>query len=120
MDRNSIIGLSLIFVILITFAYVNQPDEEEVRAAQRQRDSIAMVQLREDSVTRLMATEAKQEDSLVTVDTAVAKSRYGVFAPFSNGTDDFATIENDEVKITVASKGGRVYRDELKKQKRSD
>ncbi len=121
MDRNSIIGLSLIFVILITFAYVNQPNEDEVRAAQRQRDSLAYVQIREDSVARLTAVNAQQQDTLTSIiDTAVAHSRFGVFANFSTGTESFTTIENDEVKVLISNKGGRVYSAELKKQKRSD
>jgi YidC/Oxa1 family membrane protein insertase len=122
MDRNSIIGLSLIFVILVTFAYVNQPNEEEVKAAQRQRDSIAQVQYREDSMARLAVIQTQQQDSLTpkTTDTLAAQSRYGVFAPFSTGEETYTTIENEEVKITVANKGGRIYSAELKKQKRSD
>jgi YidC/Oxa1 family membrane protein insertase len=123
MDRNSIIGLVLIFAIIISFAYLNQPNETEVRAAKLQRDSIARVQAREDSAN-LVATinQIKKTDSASTekVDTAASNNRYGVFGAFADGKESFTAIENAEIKVTVSNKGGRVYSVELKKQKRSD
>jgi len=123
MDRNSIIGLVLIFVIIISFAYLNQPNEAEVRAAKQQKDSIARVQAREDSLNLITAlTQAKQKDSSVTnkIDTAASNNRYGVFGIFADGKESFTTIENNEIKVAVSNKGGRVYSVQLKKQKRSD
>jgi YidC/Oxa1 family membrane protein insertase len=43
MDKNTIFGLVLIFVILITFSYLNKPSQQEIDAAKRKSDSIAQV-----------------------------------------------------------------------------
>ena len=43
MDKNTVIGLVIIFLILIGFSYLNRPSEEQVREMQRQ-DSIARVE----------------------------------------------------------------------------
>ena len=45
MDRNSIIGILLIFGILVVFSIMNQPSKEEIEEAKRKRDSIAQVEL---------------------------------------------------------------------------
>jgi YidC/Oxa1 family membrane protein insertase len=122
MDRNSIIGLVLIFIILITFAYVNQPSETELKDAKHKRDSIAWVQAREDSAQRVMLVQQLRKDSTAATgfDSSAANSRYGIFAAFAGGKETFTTIENDEIRVTLTSKGGRVYSVQLKKHKRSD
>ncbi len=122
MDRNSIIGLVLIFVILISFAYFNQPNELELKAAQHKRDSITMVQAREDSAARIALTQQVKSDTaaVTKIDTTVTNSRYGMFAAFSEGKEAFTTLENEEIKVDISNKGGRIYSVQLKKHKRSD
>ena len=55
MDRNTIVGLVLIFVILIGFSYLTRPNEEQLKRIQEQRDSIARVE------AERMALAAQQE-----------------------------------------------------------
>lgn len=121
MDRNSIIGLSLIFVILVTFAYINQPSEEQIKAAKRTQDSIALVQLREDSVAKILAAKAIAQDTIkATPDSTFTSKAFGLFAPYATGTKSFTSIENDDIKVTFSNKGGRIFKVELKKYKRYD
>ncbi|MFN5665590.1 MAG: membrane protein insertase YidC [Bacteroidota bacterium] len=121
MDRNSIIGLSLIFVILVTFAYINQPSEEQIKAAKRAQDSIALVQLREDSVAKILAAKAIAQDTIkATPDSTFTSKAFGLFAPYATGTESFTSIENDDIKVTFSNKGGRIFKVELKKYKRYD
>lgn len=122
MDRNSIIGLVLIFVILVTFAYLNQPNENEIKTAQHKRDSIERIKAIDDSVARMAIVQSVKQDSVksTVIDTAASQSRFGVFAQFSTGTESFTTLENDEVKATITNKGGRLYSVQLKKHKRDD
>jgi YidC/Oxa1 family membrane protein insertase len=44
MDRNSILGIVLIFAILVVFSLINQPSKEDIEAARLRRDSIALVE----------------------------------------------------------------------------
>ena len=121
MDRNSIIGLVLIFLILIGFAWYNQPSEMELQAMKHKQDSIALVKYQADSA--VMATAQLQaNDSAIknTFDTAAAKASYGTFASFSKGEESFTKLENEELLVTFTNKGGRIYSVRLKSQKRFD
>lgn len=123
MDRNSIIGLGLIFLILITFAYVNQPSQEEIDAAKRRQDSIALVRAENDSIALAIAGSAKKDTLLAAkpqLDSNSLQNAYGEFASFTNGNEKVTTLENDEIKVDVSNKGGRIYKVELKKYKRAD
>lgn len=121
MDRNSIIGLVLIFLILIGFAWYNQPSESELQAMKHQQDSIALVKYQADSAA-MAAAQLKVTDSITknTFDTAAAKASYGTFASFSKGEEGFSKLENDEILVTLTNKGGRIYSVQLKSQKRFD
>ena len=44
MDKNTVIGFVLIFLIIIGFNWFTQPSAEERAAAQHRRDSIAAEQ----------------------------------------------------------------------------
>ncbi|MFI5221278.1 MAG: membrane protein insertase YidC [Bacteroidia bacterium] len=122
MDRNSILGLVLIFLILIGFAYWNQPSEADLKASRAQHDSLLRVKEREDSLNLIEALKEKlNKDSVTkTVDTAALKGSLGSFADFSAGKEEFTILENEELKITFTNKGGRIYSVELKKHHRSD
>jgi YidC/Oxa1 family membrane protein insertase len=122
MDRNSIIGLGLIFGILITFAYINQPSKEEIEAAKIKQDSINLVRLQNDSTTLALVQAEKKEAVIAAkgIDSAAKQNAFGSFASFSEGKDDYSILENEELKLKIANKGGRIYQAELKNYKRSD
>ncbi len=45
MDKNTVIGLVLIFAIIVGFSWLNRPNEEQIEAQKRYRDSIQKVEL---------------------------------------------------------------------------
>jgi YidC/Oxa1 family membrane protein insertase len=121
MDRNSIIGLVLIFLILIGFAWYNQPSEMELQTMKHKQDSIALVKYQADSAAMASAQIVLKNDSLKKVfDTVAAKATYGTFASFSKREESFTKLENEELLVTFSNKGGRIYSVQLKKQKRFD
>lgn len=131
MDRNTISGLVLIFVILITFSYFNKPSKEEVEAAKRKRDSIEQVQAEQQRIAEKKAQEAtttqqpqEKADSTTAAKTVPAsenrKDEYGAFGDAAVGTEKFVTLENNLIKVKVSTKGGRIYSVELKNYKRYD
>jgi YidC/Oxa1 family membrane protein insertase len=129
MDKNTITGLALIFVILVTFSYFNKPSERDIEIAQRQSDSIVLVETQ-----NALQAEAKAKEAQVALqsnlsnpasDTAGVKNAenelknlYGVFAEAVKGTEHFITIENNLMKVKVSNKGGKIYSVELKNYKR--
>ncbi|MBL4753989.1 MAG: membrane protein insertase YidC [Flavobacteriales bacterium] len=122
---NSIIGIVLIFLILIGFSYLNRPSPDDILAQQRRQDSaIAQQQVLQDELVKsqaeaaqLRASAADQpqagEDATATIVSDTSKT-YGVFEKALQGQEEFFTIENELLKITISSKGGMVHAVELK------
>ncbi len=126
MDRNTIFGALLIFLILIGFSYFNRPSEQQIAAAKRQRDSIELVRVEQEKkiVSEKKLAEAQatlasgvQGDSVISAADQERKDKFGVFADASVGTEKFYTIENNLMKVTFSNKGGRIYSVELKNYK---
>jgi YidC/Oxa1 family membrane protein insertase len=120
MDRNTLVGFGLIFAIIIGFAYFNQPSDQEVQALKRERDSIALVKQRNDSMEVALASDVQKSEEMKVVDSATMSSAFGGFSSFVNGKEEFSTLENENLKIVLTNKGGRIYSVELKKYKRYD
>ena len=130
MDRNTILGLVLIFALFIGFSVWNSPSEEEKKAQLAKQDSIARVEkqktLLADSLTKLDAGaktkgDSIRKDSLAKVNpTALAKENVEAMGSFSNATvgkNEFFTIENELIKLTFSTKGGRIFSAEVKNMK---
>ena len=109
MNRDNIIGLILIFVILIGFSILNAPSEEEKLETQRQRDSITAVRAEEQRVREaatVLAEETisteKEEIASIENDSlreSALKDRLGYFAGAATGEQDFYTIENELIVL---------------------
>ena len=112
MDKNTITGLVIIFLILIGFSYFTRPSEEQVRAMQRQQDSIARV---ERERMELAARQQQEKDNAAAV--AVQKDTI-----FSQDSLENKTIilENDKVRLHIATQGGRISFVELKEYRTHD
>jgi YidC/Oxa1 family membrane protein insertase len=130
MDRNSVVGLVLIGLILIGFSILNAPSEEELAVMKREQDSIALVQKQEMvkvagqkanssaiAAAPLFADTVNLNDS---ARAALLSDRLGAFADAGTGTESLVTIENDLMKVVLTSLGGRVKSVELKKYKTWD
>ncbi|MEX0968683.1 MAG: membrane protein insertase YidC [Bacteroidia bacterium] len=96
MDRNSIIGIVLIFVILIVFSYLNAPDPSQDALAPRETDTEQVVpQKAEDEAQQI--EKAKEETKPILP---------GDFAAFSEGEEGEVTLENEHLIMRVSRKGG--------------
>lgn len=129
MDRNTIIGLVLIFAILFGFWYFNKPSEEEIAADRHRQDSIAQVRRTEDSIARIILTERRKQDSISKAQEVQAtqvpatdssqiydvnRDKYGIFANSTVGQDKLYILENEVMIITVSAKGGKIISVQLK------
>ena len=126
MDKNTTIGLVLIFAVLVLFSYINKPSKEEIKAAERKRDSIEMVQKQAAAEKELIKKTQFEsiENQTAIVDSqkyaADLKNLYGDFNISASGTEEFIVLENNLMRLTLSTKGGRVYSVELKNYKRHD
>lgn len=128
MNRDNIIGLILIFVILIGFGIFNAPSEEERAEMQRRQDSIvAAHEAEQERIREARAAQATQEQELEqfvsdtlpsaqadSLKQAALRDRMGQFASTARGEEKIITLENDKLIIKVSSKGGRIISVELK------
>ncbi len=121
MDKNTIVGIVLIFAILIGFSYLNKPSQEEIEAAKRHQDSIAQVAAeQQQKVEAQLKQQAEQKkDSLVQSSDSLDVSkeisdRFGVFAQDAKGEEKLITLENNLMRIKISTKGGKIYSVELK------
>lgn len=116
MDRNTIIGLVLIFVIMIGFGILSRPSKEEQAAMQRKADSLATVQA--EIQRKRTEEDAKQKAVLAdSVKKQEVVAQMGSFAKSIEGEKRFITLENNLMKVKLSTLGGRIYSVELKNYK---
>jgi len=102
MDKNTWIGFLIIAVIIIGFTWIQRPSKEQLAEQQRKKDSIALVQQAFAEAQRIsdsisMATEVPVEEKEVET------------AP----EEQWTTLENDHLRLTLSSYGGTIKRAEL-------
>lgn len=125
MDKHTIIGLLLIFVVIFGFSWLNRPSEEEMARRQAEMDSVARV--KEDALARKIEYEREQarRDSLAaigeeTADSARLVEKFGDFANAGVGVEKLTSIENGKLKMVFTNKGGRVRSVEIIGEHRYD
>lgn len=105
MDRNSIIGIILIAAIFVVFGIVNKPSEEELKERER---------LRKEQFTQDSIQKAKEKEALkLQTETKETSASTAESVALTKETE-YYTLENDKLKLTLSSKGGRPYSVELK------
>ena len=120
MDRNTIIGLVLIFALFIGYSWWSSPSKEELEAKQKAQDSLALVQAQTDSLAKIPAEQLAKNDSIKATNDSlqstpeVLKDKLGSFSQSANGDDVEYIVENELLKLNISSKGGRISQAELK------
>lgn len=114
MDKNTITGFILILLIIVGFSWLNKPNKEQLEAARLQQlkqDSIALVESQRQN-NAITETSTVKMDSL-SID-SVNNNKYGSFAKFVKGENQYSTISNNLMELKMASKGGRIASVKLK------
>lgn len=134
MDKKSIIGILLIGVVLVLYSIYTQPSKEEIAKLKHRQDSIARVeQAKQAEIAKQQATAdattkkdviLENNDSLTTENDSIknlqTKNAYGEFSNATQGTRKFIILENNLLKLTFSTKGGKMYSAELKDFKTYD
>lgn len=128
MNKNSIIGFVLIFLIVIGYSYFTAPSAEEIAQQKKEaitRDSIARVEAQraeKQKATDIQNEEAKTissdtaafENSSLDSSTSIAMDFNNPFANAKTGEDKVISIENELYKVKISSKGGMIQSAEVK------
>jgi YidC/Oxa1 family membrane protein insertase len=120
MDRNTVIGFSLIFLILIGYYWYTAPTPEQQAAFQRQQDSLAKVEATKSAPAPASASAADASaQSTPAADSALVNT-LGVMATQLKGESQFITLKSQKLQVDIRTKGGSIGRVVLNNQRRSD
>lgn len=108
---STFIGIGLIFLLLFLWMQTSKPPKQAEQTAPQQTEQ-------QNTPPNQQATPMTQPAAPVQNDSAnqvLTNARFGVFAAASTGTEQYETLENDLLKVTFSSKGGRIKEVFLKK-----
>lgn len=105
MDKNTWIGFLLIAAIIVGFTLLNRPSKEELAERQRVQDSI--------SVARQAMAEAQRISDSITLSMDAANATAPEKVEESKPEEQWITLQNEHLKLTLSSYGGVIQRAEL-------
>lgn len=114
MDKNTLIGFALIFVLLIVWQQFNMPSQEELERQEQIQDSIEQAQqLAEAEIAKPEETTTLtvQDEIAALPDSLKEEKLSGLFGPFSSagsGEEKLITVENELMTLVLTNKGGRI------------
>lgn len=132
MNKNTVIGLVLVFSILMGYFFLTQPSKDEIAKQRAQQDSLRMANQKErdfkdslntflqDSIAALpdsLKPQISEADASVAGSPAVVPEATGPFSHALEQDSNSYWIESDLIRIRIASKGGRPADVELKNYK---
>jgi YidC/Oxa1 family membrane protein insertase len=126
MDRNSIIGIIIIALIIFLWGILSRPNKEELERRKRILDSLKQVQQEQVDQTIIEEQQKEAESEVIKIDKTDTLSvdqlrdKLGYFAESGIGDIEYYTLENSLIRLVVSNKGGRPYSVELKKYKTYD
>ncbi len=127
MDKKSLIGLGLIAVILITWLAISGPSKEQIARSKKIKDSVELAlktQQLADEAKIAAAKEAKKNDTIAqpalsdSAKQVIATGLYKDFSAAVVGKKEVVTIENENIKAFISTKGGNVEKVILKNYQR--
>ncbi len=110
MDRNQIIGFTLIGVLFMVYIFFFGPDPKTETAGV----------VDSTTITRIIEPNAVAQDTLakaVLPDSVLTKQfseKYGIFAAGGTGKEEELVLENKNIQVTLSTKGGNVKKVLLK------
>ena len=135
MDKNTIIGLLIIAGILIGYSLFTRPSQEELAERQRIQDSLRNAQALILPEQQEQQEQAPPAEEVVSPGETVAgvedvsqdaasldqlKDAFGVFGEAAIGDKQYITLENDLIRMSISTLGGRPYAVELKNYQTHD
>lgn len=120
MDRNTIIGFSLILLIIAGYAYWTAPTPEQQARLQKTTDSLEQVALKKRVEDQRKAASVVKADTTVKKDTAALEKAIGGFASAAFGKETEIKLHNKSLTVSLSSKGGRISSVRLNEFKRSN
>ena len=121
LDKKSLIGFALLFVIIAWMFYNAQPTEKEIaaeKAKKTQTEKAALLKKQAVQVPvskAIIATSTTSNDPAQTEKLKATLGNFAYSATLPTAKDGFTTLENDLVVLKISNKGGFVVDATLKK-----
>lgn len=118
MDKNQIIGFSLIMLIVIGWSIMTAPTQEELDRQQYLQDSIKQAEIASEQLALNPPKTQEGAPTELINDSLLVEQRgdeFGDFASSSVGTEKLYTLENELLSISFTNKGG-IIQEALVKQ----
>lgn len=105
MDKRSVVGLVLIFLIVIGFSYLFRPSDEELTAMRAKQDSVARAEARRDS-----ALAAQEKQSEADRDSISRGARAGAIDSVwcRQRAVEQTVLENNLIRVELSTLGGQI------------
>lgn len=129
MDRNTTIGLVLISLILIGYFFYNAEQTRELVTEGQQNELVSdTVKGKPEQFNNndavLTSPDAVLDDESGIVNDSMREvqlqKKFGAFAAATQGTEDELKFENEDLIVTISTKGGAIKQAELKNYKTYD
>jgi YidC/Oxa1 family membrane protein insertase len=114
-NKNAFIGMLLIVGILVAWNLMMQPSEAQLAEQKRVADSTLLVQKQLEAQKNMLAQApiAAQPDS---ARRAALSAEMGDFSKLALGSEQLVSVENEVLKATFSTRGGRLKEVWLKNQ----
>ena len=108
MDRNTQLGLLLIFGLFVLWQVVTSPSQEELIKQQKMEDSIMLARKTKEAIREkivIQSTDYQKDSAELLVD---RENKFGAFSNAASGKASDFVLENDLLKVTFSTKGGTI------------
>ena len=105
MDKNTWVGFLLIAAIIVGFTMLNRPSKEQLAERQRVQDSI--------NLARMAQLEAQRISDSIQMTLEAAEESIAVEREETKPEEEWVTLENEHLRLTLSSYGGVIQRAEL-------
>lgn len=104
MDKNTVIGLVLIGLVIFGFSWLNRPDPQEIEAQRK----AAIEAARQDSIAKAEAellAARTQEATPDSIKQAAGYNQYGLLAVATAGAEEQVELANGKIALKLSTKG---------------
>ncbi|HMQ49982.1 MAG TPA: membrane protein insertase YidC [Saprospiraceae bacterium] len=112
MDRNTIIGLTLLFILFLAWQQFTAPTQAEIAEQKRLQDSIEQANIQIAGNEKPAVDTAQVEKAAPVISDSARQlqlqEKFGAFATAASGANELGTIENDLMVLTYQTQGGRI------------
>jgi YidC/Oxa1 family membrane protein insertase len=119
LDKNSLIGFALLFIIIAWMFIRAQPTDKEIAAEKAKKaltEKAALLKKQTiQAATPVVVSNITNNDPLVSEKLKATLGNFAFGATLPTAKDGFTTLENDLVALKISNKGGFVVNATLKK-----